>query len=150
MTQWAVVWRPDPTHVVRVLGPYRSALKAHKVEAAMEALETELDIASGFNDDPMSLLPQVVPFEDWRDVQRELRAKYAEDTYDESLDACPACDTLPSNCHGGCCEDCNHASSWHAGMVTGSSERSWSDMDAATAEADAARVLGSNVREPQP
>lgn len=44
-----------------------------------------------------------------------------EDEYDESLDACPACDTLPSKCHGGCCEDCNHANSWHAGMTTGSS-----------------------------
>lgn len=41
------------------------------------------------------------------------------DEYDESLDACPGCDTLPSKCYGGCCEDCNHANSWHAGMVTG-------------------------------
>lgn len=76
MTQWAVVWRPDPTHVVRVLGPYRSAEKANKVEAELEALEDECDIVTGFDDESMSLLPQVVPFEDWRDVERELRAKY--------------------------------------------------------------------------
>lgn len=51
----------------------------------MEALESELDIRSGFTEDPMSLLPQVVPFEDWRDVQRELRAHYAEDAGSSEL-----------------------------------------------------------------
>lgn len=47
-----------------------------------------------------------------------------DDEYDESADACPACDTLPSKCYGGCCEDCNHVNSWHAGMRPGSSDPS--------------------------
>lgn len=56
-------------------------------------------------------------------VEAEGLEEEDDDEYDESADACPACDTLPSKCHGGCCEDCNHANSWHAGMATGSSAR---------------------------
>ncbi|WP_114589374.1 hypothetical protein [Microbacterium arborescens] len=87
MTQWAVVWRPDLTHLARILGPYRSESKAAEVMAQMERLEDEMGIVTGFDEDPMSLLPQVVPFESWRDVERELRATYGSTEPDQQNSA---------------------------------------------------------------
>lgn len=73
MTQYAVVWRPDDTHVPRILGPYRSRDRAADVLDEMMALEDTLAL-------DVSLIPEMVAFEDWRDVKRELIENYGDPT----------------------------------------------------------------------
>lgn len=78
---WAVVVRPDATHVVRALGPIKDQATAYRVVEDIERLEDAHEAALEANGmtREMSWLAQAVPLESVADFKRELAALVDEE-----------------------------------------------------------------------
>lgn len=78
--QWAIVVRPDSTHVVRAIGPIKdqeTAMRAvRRIEAEEDRINAEWD-AIGY-DPSVSWLPQAVELESVAEFIQELKDNHAE------------------------------------------------------------------------
>ncbi len=72
--QFVVIWRPDDTQVVRVVGPFRSEAKAIRTVERIEKIEGQIELTHGIS----PFYPEVIWLESLPETLASLRERFSD------------------------------------------------------------------------